>query len=33
MILAKSIKEFAYELSVPLTDILNSSFTEGKVPT
>ena len=26
------LKEFAYELSVPLTDILNSSFLEGKVP-
>ena len=33
MIPAKIIKEFAYELSVPLTDILNSSFAEGKVPT
>ncbi len=26
------IKEFAYELSVPITDILNSSYTEGTVP-
>ena len=26
------VKEFAYELSVPLTDILNSSYTEGTVP-
>ena len=26
------VKEFAYELSVPLTDILNSSYSEGKVP-
>ena len=33
MIPAKIIKEFAYELSVPLTDILNSSFAEGVVPT
>ena len=33
MIPAKIIKEFAYELSVPLTNILNSSFAEGKVPT
>ena len=33
MIPAKIIKEFAYELSVPLTDILNSSLAEGKVPT
>ena len=28
----KLAKEFAYELSVPLTDIVNSSFREGKVP-
>ena len=33
MIPAKIIKEFANELSVPLTDILNSSFAECKVPT
>ena len=33
MISATIIKEFAYELSVPLTDILNPSFAEGKVPT
>ncbi len=26
------VKEFAYELSVPLTNILNSSYLEGKVP-
>ena len=26
------LKEFVYELSVPLTDILNSSFLEAKVP-
>ena len=26
------VKEFAYELSIPLTDILNSSFREGIVP-
>ena len=26
------LKEFAYELSLPLTDILNSSVLEGKVP-
>ena len=26
------LKEFAYELSLPLTDILNNSFLEGKVP-
>ena len=32
MIPAKIIKEFAYELSVPSTDILNSSFAESKVP-
>ena len=28
----KIIKEFAYEMSIPLTDILNSSFAEGIVP-
>jgi len=28
----KLIKEFAYELSVPLTDILNTSLREGTVP-
>ena len=28
----KLVKEFAYELSVPLTDILNSSYREGCVP-
>ena len=28
----KLVKEFAHELSVPLTDILNSSFNEGVVP-
>ena len=33
MIPAKIIKEFAYELSVPLTDIRNSFFAEGKVLT
>lgn len=27
------VKEFAYELSIPLTDILNSSYVEGVVPT
>ena len=27
------IKEFAYELSEPLTDITNTSFKQGKVPT
>ena len=26
------MKEFAYELSIPFTDILNASFTEGVVP-
>ena len=26
------VKEFAYELSVPFTDILNCSYTEGTVP-
>ena len=26
------VKEFAYELSVPFTDILNSSYIEGTVP-
>ena len=26
------IKEFAYELSTPLTDVLNASFQEGFVP-
>ena len=26
------LTEFAFELSVPFTDILNSSFLEGKVP-
>ena len=30
---AKLIREFAYEISIPLTDILNSSFSEGVVPT
>ena len=25
-------REFAYELSIPFTDILNASFTEGVVP-
>ena len=29
----KIVKEFAYELSIPLTNILNASFTEGIVPT
>ena len=29
---AKLIREFAYEISIPLTNILNSSFTEGVVP-
>ena len=33
LIPAKIIREFAYELSVPLTDILNLSFAEGIVPT
>ena len=28
----KLIKEFAYELSTPLTDVLNASFQEGCVP-
>ena len=28
----KLIKEFAYELSSPLTDVLNCSFREGVVP-
>ena len=28
----KIVKEFAYELSIPFTDILNASFTEGVVP-
>ncbi|KAI8516894.1 hypothetical protein Bbelb_054750 [Branchiostoma belcheri] len=28
----KLIKEFAFELSTPMTDILNSSLQEGKVP-
>ncbi|KAI8511472.1 hypothetical protein Bbelb_105720 [Branchiostoma belcheri] len=28
----KLIKEFAYELSTPLTDILNTSLREGRVP-
>ena len=28
----KLIKEFAYELSTPLTDVLNASFQEGFVP-
>ena len=28
----KLIKEFAYELSVPLADILNSSLQQGLVP-
>ena len=28
----KLIREFAYELSIPLTDILNCSYTEGIVP-
>ena len=28
----KLIKEFAYELSGPLTDVLNYSFEEGVVP-
>ena len=32
MLIAKLIKEFAYEISVPFTDILNCSFKEGKVP-
>ncbi|XP_072051828.1 uncharacterized protein [Amphiura filiformis] len=27
------VREFAYELSIPLTDILNSSYKEGIVPT
>ena len=26
------MKEFAYELSIPFTDILNASFTEGVFP-
>ena len=29
----KIVKEFAYELSIPLTNILNASFTGGIVPT
>ena len=29
---ARLIKEFAYEISVPFTDILNCSFKEGIVP-
>ncbi len=33
MIPGRIIKEFAYELSTPLCDILNSSFAEGTVPT
>ena len=28
----KIVKEFAYELSIPFTDILNASFTEGIGP-
>ena len=28
----KLVKEFAYELSLPLTDVLNCSYTEGVVP-
>ncbi|XP_072048885.1 uncharacterized protein [Amphiura filiformis] len=28
----KLVKEFSYELSTPLTDLLNCSFTEGVVP-
>ena len=33
MIPGKIVKEFAYELSIPLANILNASFTEGIVPT
>ena len=29
----KIIKEFAYEFSTPICDILNSSYAEGVVPT
>ncbi|XP_033124934.1 uncharacterized protein LOC117123193, partial [Anneissia japonica] len=29
----KVIRECAYELSVPITDLINKSFKEGKVPT
>ena len=29
---ARFIKEFSYELSKPLTDILNQSYREGTVP-
>ena len=32
MIPGKIVKEFAYELSIPFTDILNASFTEEVVP-
>ena len=29
----KVVKELAYELSIPLTNILNATFTEGILPT
>ena len=32
MISPRLVKEFAYELSLPLTDILNCSFRDGNVP-